>query len=66
MTAALVFFFIAVFGDGAQAWSTNGPFKSFASCVQQADLYANSYAFGDHIVEDRGGATSACYGKARR
>lgn len=66
VTAGLAFFFVAVFGDGASAWSTNGPFKSFASCVRQADLYTNSYAFGTHLIEDRGAAISACYGKARR
>ena len=64
MTAALAFFFIAVFGDGAINWSEHGPFRSRESCARQADLYANAYAFGTHI--DSGNerpATSACYGQ---
>ena len=62
MIAALAFFFIAVFGDGASWWSIHGPFNSRESCARQADFYANAYAFGTHI--DSGNerpATSACY-----
>ena len=62
MTAALAFYFVAIFGDGAQAWLTNGPYQSYQSCDIAMQRYAASYAFGayEYVPTPE---TSRCYAK---
>jgi len=66
MTAALAFFFVAVFGDGPHSWTENGPYRDPESCVRNAGRYAAAWMYGSAIYAGPLPAWSECYAKESR